>query len=95
MNQGCHPAPPHPGTPNRQPPHQVDDVPCSGTRVRAAARGRGHARRIVDELVDWLHEASIRYIQLHASEAGKPVYEAAGFVTGRSSGMDLITTPAR
>ncbi|MFJ8948418.1 GNAT family N-acetyltransferase [Streptomyces sp. NPDC102395] len=57
------------------------------------ARGRGHARRIVDELVDWLHEASIHYIQLHASGAGKPVYEAAGFVTGRYPGMDLITTP--
>ncbi|MFE9408586.1 GNAT family N-acetyltransferase [Streptomyces sp. NPDC006704] len=57
------------------------------------ARGRGHARRIVDELVDWLHEAGIHYIQLHASEAGKPIYEAAGFVTGRYPGMDLITTP--
>ncbi|GAA3131270.1 hypothetical protein [Streptomyces echinatus] len=45
---------------------------------------------------DWLHEAGIHYIQLHASEAGKPVYEAAGFVIGRYPGMDLITTsPAR
>ncbi|MFF3411224.1 hypothetical protein ACFYW8_34520 [Streptomyces sp. NPDC002742] len=45
------------------------------------------------EPVDWLHEAGIHYIQLHASEAGKSVYEAAGFVTGRYPGMDLITPP--
>ncbi|MET9446783.1 GNAT family N-acetyltransferase [Streptomyces cinerochromogenes] len=64
-----------------------------GIVTDAPARGRGHARRIVDELVGWLHGAGIHYIQLHASEAGKPVYEAAGFVTGRYPGMDLITAP--
>ncbi|MFE9702278.1 GNAT family N-acetyltransferase [Streptomyces sp. NPDC005930] len=62
----------------------VTDVP---------ARGRGHARRIVDALVGRLRTAGIHYVQLHASTAGKPVYEAAGFVTGRYPSMDLIAAP--
>ncbi|WP_158520046.1 GNAT family N-acetyltransferase [Streptomyces ambofaciens] len=62
-----------------------------GIVTDAPARGRGYARRIVDELVDWLNGAGIHYIQLHTSQAGRPVYEAAGFVDGRYPGMDLIT----
>ncbi|MFJ9669933.1 GNAT family N-acetyltransferase [Streptomyces sp. NPDC101221] len=62
----------------------VTDVP---------ARGQGHARRIVDALVGHLHTAGIHYVQLHASNAGKPVYEAAGFVPGSYPSMDLVTAP--
>ncbi|MEU6865270.1 GNAT family N-acetyltransferase [Streptomyces sp. NPDC046876] len=58
-----------------------------------AARGQGHARRIVDGLVAWLNDNGIHYIQLHASSAGEPVYKAAGFVPGHFPGMDLFTTP--
>ena len=65
-----------------------------GIVTDAAARGRGYGRAIVDELIGWLGELGIHYIQLHASEAGVPVYEAAGFVMGRYPGMDLITAPS-
>ncbi|MFF1559951.1 GNAT family N-acetyltransferase [Streptomyces sp. NPDC058279] len=59
-----------------------------------AARGQGHAGRIVAGLVEWLNGLGVRYVQLHASAAGEPVYRAAGFVAARYPGMDLITAPA-
>ena len=62
----------------------VTDVP---------ARGRGHARRIVGALVGRLRTAGIHYVQLHAGTAGRPVCEAAGFVTGSYPSMDLVTAP--
>lgn len=64
-----------------------------GIVTDTSARGRGHARRIVDGLVAHLQSAGIHYVQLHASAAGQPVYEAAGFVSGRYPSMDLITEP--
>lgn len=55
------------------------------------ARGMGHARRIVDALVAWLDSRGIRYVQLHASPSGAPVYAAAGFTCARYPAMDLMT----
>ncbi|MFE1827323.1 GNAT family N-acetyltransferase [Streptomyces yangpuensis] len=64
-----------------------------GMVTDAAARGQGHAGRIVAGLVDWLNGLGVHHIQLHASSAGASVYRAAGFTAARYPGMDLITTP--
>ncbi|MFD3694765.1 GNAT family N-acetyltransferase [Streptomyces sp. NPDC058646] len=62
-----------------------------GIVTDGAARGRGHGRRVVDGLLEWLGGLGIGYVQLHASADGEPVYRAAGFTPGRYPGMDRIT----
>ncbi|MDH6132832.1 GNAT superfamily N-acetyltransferase [Kitasatospora sp. MAA4] len=60
-----------------------------GMVTDGSARGQGHAGRIVGELVGWLGELGVRFVQLHASADGAPVYERAGFVAAHYPGMDL------
>jgi GNAT superfamily N-acetyltransferase len=42
-------------------------------------RGRGLAKQLIQTLLNWCHENGIHTVSLHASEAGRPVYEALGF----------------
>lgn len=65
-----------------------------GIVTDAAARGRGHGRRIVDGLTGWLGGLGVHLVQLHASADGAPVYRAAGFTDARYPGMDLFIGPA-
>ena len=44
-----------------------------------AHRGKGHAARITKAAMRWAEEAGHPYLSLHASEAGRPVYEKLGF----------------
>ena len=47
--------------------------------TRPDARRRGLARRLVDVSLAWCRERGIRTVILHASPAGRPIYEAMGF----------------
>jgi GNAT superfamily N-acetyltransferase len=49
------------------------------------ARGRGIGSALTEACVAWLHERGAKTILLHATDAGRPVYESIGFVAeGRS-----------
>jgi len=42
-------------------------------------RGRGIARRIMTEIVEWCRTQGFSSISLHASAFGRPLYESLGF----------------
>ncbi len=42
-------------------------------------RGRGLARRIVETILAWLREQGLHSVDLHASDAGRHLYETLGF----------------
>ena len=42
-------------------------------------RGQGLARRLMMTVLDWLKEQGFRSAALHASEAGRHLYEKLGF----------------
>lgn len=42
-------------------------------------RGQGHAKAIMCALMDWAKENHIPSLVLHASDAGRPMYEKLGF----------------
>ena len=42
-------------------------------------RGRGLARRMMLTILDWLKEQGFQMAALHASNAGKHLYETLGF----------------
>lgn len=42
-------------------------------------RGRGIARRIMNEIVDWCRAQGFRAVSLHASVFGRHLYESMGF----------------
>jgi GNAT superfamily N-acetyltransferase len=43
------------------------------------ARRRGIANKLLEVIIDWCRTAGFRTVSLHASPAGRPVYESAGF----------------
>jgi GNAT superfamily N-acetyltransferase len=48
--------------------------------VEPAFRRRGVARTLLEALLAWCREQAIQRIVLHATAAGKPLYESLGFV---------------
>jgi len=42
-------------------------------------RGRGFARRIMETIIAWLREQGLQSVVLHASDAGRHLYETLGF----------------
>lgn len=42
-------------------------------------RGRGIARRIVSDIIEWCRTQGFRSVSLHASTAGRRLYETMGF----------------
>ncbi|HEY7941922.1 MAG TPA: GNAT family N-acetyltransferase [Candidatus Limnocylindrales bacterium] len=42
-------------------------------------RGRGLARRIMEAILAWLREQGLQSVDLHASDAGRHLYETLGF----------------
>jgi GNAT superfamily N-acetyltransferase len=51
-------------------------------------RGRGLARKIMSEIVAYCREQKFSVVWLHASDAGRPIYAAMGFV--RTNEMKLL-----
>jgi GNAT superfamily N-acetyltransferase len=43
-------------------------------------RGQGLARRIMEAMIAWCREEGLAVVALHASEAGRPLYEHLGFI---------------
>jgi GNAT superfamily N-acetyltransferase len=43
------------------------------------ARRRGVAQKLLKVIIEWCRAAGFRSVSLHASPAGRPLYEAAGF----------------
>jgi GNAT superfamily N-acetyltransferase len=43
------------------------------------ARRRGTAKQLLEVLLDWCRTAGFCAVSLHASPAGRPLYETAGF----------------
>jgi GNAT superfamily N-acetyltransferase len=43
------------------------------------ARRRGVAKQILETMIDWCRMEGFRTVSLHASPAGRPLYEASGF----------------
>lgn len=50
-------------------------------------RRRGLARKLMNLMIDWCRENGFAWVMLHASEAGRPLYESMGFE--RTSEMQL------
>ena len=43
-------------------------------------RGQGLARTIMEAMIAWCREQGLAVVALHASEAGRPLYEHLGFI---------------
>ena len=43
------------------------------------ARRRSIANKLLEVIIDWCRTAGFRTVSLHASPAGRPLYESAGF----------------
>lgn len=59
------------------------------------ARGRGHATRIVRAAAAFARREGYPRLRLHASSAGRPVYERLGFVRSWEMRLDLTARSAR
>jgi len=64
-------------------PHLMHVEPRRGNIVNVyvepAYRRRGLARALTETAVGWCRENRVNMVILHASEAGRPIYEALGF----------------
>ena len=78
--------PPHPLDPTGQQRAYILNV-----FVAPDYRRRGLARQLVEHCMGEARRRNIRVVALHASEAGRPLYESFGF---RSTSEMLYTEPA-
>ncbi len=64
-------------------PHPIDPRPQRAWVVNMFTepghRRRGLARRLVQTMVEWCSAEGMRYLYLHASDDGRPLYESMGF----------------
>jgi GNAT superfamily N-acetyltransferase len=65
-------------------PHPIDPRPQRAWVVNMFTepeyQRRGLARRLVQEMIAWCRAEGMRYLYLHASDAGRPLYESMGFI---------------
>lgn len=54
-----------------------------------AYRSQGIARRLVEQVISTCEEMGVRYIRLHASDAGRPLYESIGFLPTNEMSLHL------
>ena len=57
--------------------------------VDEAHRGRGVATRLIREVIAWCASRGIRRVSLHASDAGRRVYERLGFTATNEMRRDV------
>ena len=53
------------------------------------ARGKGIATRLLNELIGEAKSMGLRYVHLHASKDGEPIYRKAGFVEPKMPELKL------
>jgi GNAT superfamily N-acetyltransferase len=53
------------------------------------ARGRGIATRLLNELIREAKSLGLRYLHLHASKDGEPIYRRAGFAEPKMPELEL------
>jgi GNAT superfamily N-acetyltransferase len=53
------------------------------------ARGKGIATRLLNELIREARSMGLRYLHLHASKDGEPIYRKAGFVEPKMPELEL------
>ncbi len=74
-------------------PHPVDPRPQRAWVVNMFTepeyQRRGLARRLVQEMIDWCRAEGMRYLYLHASDAGRPLYESMGFIANNEMRLAL------
>ncbi|HYV20953.1 MAG TPA: GNAT family N-acetyltransferase [Verrucomicrobiae bacterium] len=74
-------------------PHPIDPRPQRAWVVNMFTepeyQRRGLARRLVQEMIDWSRAQGLRYLYLHASDAGRPLYESLGFIANNEMRISL------
>jgi GNAT superfamily N-acetyltransferase len=65
----------------------------TGMYTEPHARGRGHGRAILGELLGWLQRQGMVVAELHASAQGAPLYRSAGFQLIDYPAMSLRLNP--
>ena len=55
-----------------------------------AARGRGVAKRLLQVMIEWCRERGFSTVSLHASNAGRPIYESIGFQPTNEMRLKLL-----
>jgi GNAT superfamily N-acetyltransferase len=53
------------------------------------ARGKGIATRLLNELIGEAKSMGLRYVHLHASKDGEPIYRKAGFMEPKMPELEL------
>jgi GNAT superfamily N-acetyltransferase len=78
-------------------PHPIDPVPRRAWVVNMfteeAHRRHGLARRLMETMVAWCRAEGMRFLYLHASDDGRPLYESLGFEV--TNEMRLALQPDR
>ncbi len=75
------------------PPNMHTTLPRRGyvlnLYVEATQRRRGLARRLIAEALEVCRASGVDTVSLHASDAGRPLYEALGFAATNEMRLDL------
>jgi len=76
------------------PPHAIDQSGRRGNVLNVYThrdyRKRGLAKRLTKLILDWCLENKIQTVILHASDAGRPIYESFGFHATNEMRIQLL-----
>jgi len=74
-------------------PHPIDPRPQRAWVVNMFTepehRRRGLARRLMKTMVEWCSAEGMRFLYLHASDDGRPLYESMGFKSSNEMRLAL------
>ena len=74
-------------------PHPIDPRPQRAWVVNMFTepehRRRGLARRLMQTMVEWCSAEGMRFLYLHASDGGRPLYESMGFKSSNEMRLAL------
>ena len=75
------------------PPHAIDQSSKRGNILNVYThpdyRRRGLSKRLTETILDWCHEHQVHTVILHASDAGRAIYESSGFRTTNEMRIQL------